>query len=133
MSKLTDVLAQFSKDVARLPPADRDKLYTAIRSSFGPVKSSRTLKTGEVINSRDVDFTAIDDAIPAELRTDWREIKRELNEKSKKLGPGWADESYATILDKYVLPQPTAGDLLVTPDVIAALEKAGFVRNAPST
>ena len=125
-SKLSQELAQFSKDVAALPPAQRDAVYEAIRKSLGPVKSSRTIAGGEVVHTRDVDFTTIEAAIPPDLRPDWRQIHRDLNDAAKRHGNQWADESFAYIVTKRILPQPTAGENLVasTPGLVEAIVKA---------
>ena len=125
MSKLSDELNQFSKDLQKLPPTERDAVYAAIRKSMGPIKSQR--KTGEgMIPTRDVDMAVIDEAIPTELRVDWRQIQRSLNEAIRKHGEQWAAESIAYILNKYLLPQPTAGEVLLagTPGLVEAIAKA---------
>ena len=125
MSKLSDELKQFQKDLLKLPAADREKVYAAVRASLGPVKSSRKLGNGETVDTRDVDFTLIDAAIPADLRQDWRQIQRSLNDAAKKHGNQWADESFAYILTRRVLPQPTPGEQLIaaTPGLLEAIIK----------
>ncbi len=159
MSKLSEELTQLSNDIKKLSAADRTIIYAGIQAALGPVKSSRTTSAGEKVDTRDVDFAAIADALPPDLRLDWRQIQRDMNDAAKRHGNQWADESFGYIVQKYLLPQPTAGEQLLratpglaeaiaaqlpkaappapvaftlTDDVIAQLEKAGFTRAHPT-
>lgn len=105
--RFSDVCKEFLREILKGADDVKRKVLSVLQSAAEPLKSFRTLATGEIVPHFQVTLGGLKDAVSSDLRGDAAILARALDKEIQARGANWANEG-AHLAVKDLLTDPLA-------------------------